>query len=100
MWKNPLFIFSMAIHAVCLVSAVGLLILHYFVWKPRYNVKDDTSMSSPESDYKGWNNPYCDETFLKFNKDMRESGAVEKQIFPWPPSNHEKIKEGAILERC
>ena len=87
----------MTVHAICLISAVGLLILHNFVWIPRYNLKDDTDISSPETDYKGWNNPYCDETFLKYNNDMRNDCTPEKQIYPWPPSNFEKIKQGQIL---
>lgn len=88
-WTNPLFVISLAIHIICLGASVILLILHYTVWKKRYNLKISPPISSPETDYKGWNNPYCDEVFLKYNNDMKKSGEIEKQVFPWPIHNFE-----------
>jgi hypothetical protein len=86
-WLNPLFIFSVTLHIICMTASVVLLVLHYTVWVKRYNSKGGYPLSSPETDYKGWSNPYCDETFLKYNYEMRKKGEIEKQVFPWPISN-------------
>ena len=87
-WTNPLFVFSVVLHLLCMTASVILLILHYTIWEKRYNGKGDYSLSSPETDYKGWNNPYCDDTFLKYNFELRRKGDIYKQIFPWPISNY------------
>jgi hypothetical protein len=59
-WSSPIFIFSLILHFACFAVSMTLLCLHYFVWEPLYNLKDECPVSSPETDYLGWCNPYCD----------------------------------------
>jgi hypothetical protein len=64
---NSLFIFSLTLHLVCIGSAFSLLMIHKFRWEPSYNTSEKANELSPVDDKDAWNNPYCDEYFLKLN---------------------------------
>ena len=67
-WRNKVFLLSLAIHLICLGTALSLLLLHKMFWERKYNLGARAREIDPRDDRQGWNNPYCDEVFLRHNK--------------------------------
>lgn len=76
LWSNKLLLFSLAIHFICIGLAFCLLIIHKFWWEPSYNTSEKAMELSPIDDMEAWDNPYCDEYFLKYNLPLPETSKV------------------------
>ena len=80
-WKNKVFLVSLALHLICFGIAVGLLLLHRLFWERKYNYNLKAREVDPHQDKTGWNNPYCDEVFLAYN----DLPSNNQKIIPFSP---------------
>ena len=67
-WRNKFFLCSLAVHVLCLVVAVALLLMHKLIWLRQYNRHRPSHQIYPRECREAWHNPYCDEVFLQYNK--------------------------------
>lgn len=51
---------------------IGLYLFHKFKWEPEYNCETKIPEIKPADNIPGWDNPYCDDIFRKYNQDVLE----------------------------
>jgi hypothetical protein len=66
--------------------------MHKLKWEPEYNCDEKVIEVKPAENRSAWDNPYCDEAFLKFNKNIKtgrftDSERLELEIKPLKDRN-------------
>ncbi len=49
---------------------IGLYAIHKIKWEPSYNCDEKIPEIKPADNPTAWDNPYCDEVFIKYNQDV------------------------------
>jgi hypothetical protein len=52
--------------------------MHKLVWEPDYNSDQKVIEVKPSDARESWDNPFCDEVFIKFNKEIMGGKYTEK----------------------
>lgn len=53
--------------------------MHKLKWEPDYNCDEKVIEIKPGDNRSAWDNPYCDDVFLKFNKSIRSGRYTEAE---------------------
>jgi hypothetical protein len=60
----------LGIHSSTFLFVVGLYTIHKLKWEPSYNCDQKIPEIKPADNPTAWDNPYCDEIFIKYNQEV------------------------------
>ncbi len=74
MWHSNInFLLCLGIHSGTFLFVLVLYIIHKFKWEPSYNLDEKIPEVKPADNMTSWDNPFCDEVFIRYNEEVRKN---------------------------